>query len=77
MSTKTTDDWNPRGEAALKDQFTVYDDMRQRCPVAWLVKGLPQDGEAELVAREEGHERCLSCKRLFSAASVGSVIRLK
>lgn len=34
MSTKPTSDWNPRSEAALKDQISVYDEMRQRCPVA-------------------------------------------
>ncbi len=27
-------DWDPRGNAALEDQLSVYDEMRGRCPVA-------------------------------------------
>ena len=34
MKEKLQHDWNPRSEAALNDQCAVYDDMRQRCPVA-------------------------------------------
>lgn len=34
MNERAGNDWNPRDEAALLDQIAVYDDMRQRCPVA-------------------------------------------
>ncbi|WP_426207431.1 cytochrome P450 [Massilia sp. TWP1-3-3] len=34
MTSEPKNDWDPRGEAALGDQIAVYDDMRQRCPVA-------------------------------------------
>ena len=27
-------EWDPQSEAAIRDQVTVYDSMRQRCPVA-------------------------------------------
>ena len=28
-------DWNPVSDAVLRDQHTAYDDMRERCPVAY------------------------------------------
>ncbi len=28
-------DWDPRAEHVLEDQLTAYDDMRQKCPVAY------------------------------------------
>lgn len=34
MSTRPESDWDPRADAVLQDQITVYDQMRQRCPVA-------------------------------------------
>ena len=34
MTAEAYNDWDPRTEAALRDQMAVYDDMRQRCPVA-------------------------------------------
>ncbi|WP_353150322.1 cytochrome P450 [Pollutimonas bauzanensis] len=34
MSTRPESDWDPRADAVLQDQVTVYDQMRQRCPVA-------------------------------------------
>lgn len=34
MKENPQNDWNPTAEAALHNQIAVYDDMRQRCPVA-------------------------------------------
>lgn len=34
MTEERQSDWDPRAEAVLHDQMAVYDDMRQRCPVA-------------------------------------------
>lgn len=37
MTTKPTHpaDWDPRARPVLENQIAAYDDMRQRCPVAW------------------------------------------
>ena len=35
MSGSRKQDWDPRSEAALRDQRAVYDEMRERCPVAY------------------------------------------
>ena len=35
MKEELQNDWDPRDEAALHDQIAAYDDMRQRCPVAY------------------------------------------
>lgn len=37
MTTKTSrpDDWDPLSPEVLSNQIAAYDDMRQRCPVAW------------------------------------------
>jgi cytochrome P450 len=32
---RPTPDWNPRDPEVLADQRRAYDDMRERCPVAW------------------------------------------
>ena len=34
MTAEPHNDWDPRADAALSDQMAVYDEMRQRCPVA-------------------------------------------
>lgn len=35
MTNKTSADWDPRTSAVLEDQIQAYDQMRQRCPVAY------------------------------------------
>lgn len=35
MNEDQTDDWNPRNASILEDQRRAYDDMRERCPVAY------------------------------------------
>jgi cytochrome P450 len=35
MSDKHQPDWNPRSEEVLRDQRAAYDEMRERCPVAY------------------------------------------
>ena len=35
MAEKPNPDWDPRSDTVLKDQIAAYDDMRQRCPVAY------------------------------------------
>lgn len=35
MSDHTPQDWNPRDPAVLGDQLHAYDDLRERCPVAY------------------------------------------
>jgi cytochrome P450 len=35
MSEQTPQDWNPRSPEILADQRHAYDDMRERCPVAY------------------------------------------
>ena len=34
MTVEPHNDWDPRTDAALRDQMAVYDEMRQRCPIA-------------------------------------------
>ena len=35
MNDKVKSDWDPRSEAVLRDQRVAYDEMRERCPVAY------------------------------------------
>lgn len=35
MSEEQQDDWNPRDASILEDQRRAYDEMRERCPVAY------------------------------------------
>ncbi|MDQ6661335.1 MAG: cytochrome P450 [Chloroflexota bacterium] len=35
MGSHRTPDWNPRDTSVLRDQRSAYDDMRERCPVAY------------------------------------------
>ncbi len=35
MSENVEPDWDPRSEAVLHDQLAAYDEMRERCPVAY------------------------------------------
>ena len=35
MNDKRTPDWDPRSEDVLRDQRAAYDEMRERCPVAY------------------------------------------
>jgi cytochrome P450 len=35
MINHPTPDWDPRGASALSDQRSAYDEMRERCPVAY------------------------------------------
>lgn len=35
MDNRQHDDWNPRDESVLEDQQRAYDEMRERCPVAY------------------------------------------
>jgi len=35
MNDKIEQDWNPKSDAVLRDQSTVYDEMCERCPVAY------------------------------------------
>ncbi|MEO6906279.1 MAG: cytochrome P450 [Abditibacteriaceae bacterium] len=35
MNEKHQPDWDPRSEDVLRDQLAAYDDMRERCPVAY------------------------------------------
>jgi len=35
MSDMLQQDWDPRSDAVLRDQRAVYDEMRERCPVAY------------------------------------------
>lgn len=35
MSNTTSADWDPRASDVLEDQIKAYDEMRQRCPVAY------------------------------------------
>jgi cytochrome P450 len=35
MAGRQKQDWDPRSEPVLEDQRAAYDDMRQRCPVAY------------------------------------------
>ena len=34
MTNEPLNDWDPLNEMNLKDQRQVYDEMRERCPVA-------------------------------------------
>ena len=35
MTEQRHEDWDPRAASVQKDQIRAYDDMRERCPVAW------------------------------------------
>jgi len=35
MKVRFRRDWNPRSDAVLRDQLAAYDEMRERCPVAY------------------------------------------
>ncbi len=35
MNDKLQQDWDPRSDAVLRDQRAAYDEMRERCPVAY------------------------------------------
>lgn len=35
MNDKPKSDWNPRAEGVSRDQRAAYDDMRERCPIAY------------------------------------------
>ncbi|WP_303289241.1 cytochrome P450 [Marinobacter sp. SS5-14b] len=35
MTEQRHEDWDPRAASVQKDQIGAYDDMRERCPVAW------------------------------------------
>ncbi len=35
VSNRPTQDWNPRDPSIQDDQRQAYDDMRERCPVAY------------------------------------------
>ena len=35
INDKLQQDWDPRSDAVLRDQRAAYDDMRERCPVAY------------------------------------------
>jgi len=35
MTEKRHEDWDPRTDSVLQNQIRAYDEMRQKCPVAW------------------------------------------
>jgi len=35
MTMDTQRDWDPKSDAVLRDQRAAYDEMRERCPVAY------------------------------------------
>jgi cytochrome P450 len=63
MNNKTSVDWDPRSPEVLEDQIQAYDEMRQRCPVAY------SDYLLWSVFRHEDVMRVLSDHDTFSNAS--------
>jgi cytochrome P450 len=62
MPPKNQPDWNPRSAEVLRDQRTAYDEMRERCPVAY------SDFNQWSLFRHEDVSRALHDHETFSSA---------
>ncbi len=62
MTEKHKSDWDPKSELADRDQLTVYDEMRNRCPVAY------SDAQGWSIFRHDDVTTILKDHQSFSSA---------